>query len=292
MKTHENPEHSVPRDTAAGRSVRPCCFPLLQRGRGGFTLVELLVVIAIIGVLAGMLLPSLARVRETALCTKDLSNLRQLTHAWQMYANEYEGATFPMREGHYPDSWPMLLAPYLSHSWDVMLPFRGQDPLGVRDVPSDVIKRFMQDKTVPGKYTTGIIGICVFPAYGYNYKGWNPRYDARTGKRIPPRRRRPVNINTCRAPTEVVVFGTTIGMGKGKYKHYGWYKLEPYRELKRPKPGRVNWRGPSPLVQNSYGGLSPCWRNGTATNVSFADGHVETCNPADLADVRYWDPQP
>lgn len=87
----------------------------------------------------------------------------------------------------------------------------------------------------------------------------------------------------------MVVFGTTVGMGAGRLRDYGWYRIEPYQELTYPEPGRVYWRGSPPLVQNSYGGLSPRWRG--RTNVSFADGHVETVNPADLADVRCWDPQ-
>jgi prepilin-type N-terminal cleavage/methylation domain-containing protein len=56
-----------------------------------FTLIELLVVIAIIAILAALLLPALAAAKEKAQGTQCLSNLKQLTLAWLMYPDDYNG---------------------------------------------------------------------------------------------------------------------------------------------------------------------------------------------------------
>jgi len=55
---------------------------------GGFTLIELLVVVAISLILASMLLTALAKAKTKAQGIVCQSNLRQLTLAWNLYAND------------------------------------------------------------------------------------------------------------------------------------------------------------------------------------------------------------
>jgi prepilin-type N-terminal cleavage/methylation domain-containing protein/prepilin-type processing-associated H-X9-DG protein len=85
--------------------------------KSGFTLIELLVVIAIIAILAAILFPVFAKVREKARQTSCASNLKQLGLAFQQYINDYDEqtpmGTQPSCGGELGVGWGSQLYPYV-----------------------------------------------------------------------------------------------------------------------------------------------------------------------------------
>ena len=135
------------------------------RGREGFTLIELLVVIAIIGILVGLLLPAVQKVREAANRTSCLNNLKQLGLALHNYHDTL--GSFPSGYRCVKQADPTWTAP--GWGWGaLLLPFVEQEPLGKQirfglpvEDPANLSVRRAQLKlfTCPSDRSTGVFTV-------------------------------------------------------------------------------------------------------------------------------------
>src|SRR4051812_35908752 len=95
-----------------------------EKNKTGFTLIELLVVIGIIAVLAAMLLPALARAKNSAQRTSCMNKLKQWGLALTMYSQE--NSDYIPREAETSGSsllnWAQIVAPDGGDVWYNALP--------------------------------------------------------------------------------------------------------------------------------------------------------------------------
>jgi prepilin-type N-terminal cleavage/methylation domain-containing protein/prepilin-type processing-associated H-X9-DG protein len=116
------------------------------QSRPAFTLIELLVVIAIIGVLIGLLLPAVQKVRESAARTQCANNLKQIgiaLHAYHDAKKSFPGNHRPAGLTSARERWFTKILPYLDQDnlykqYDPLSNWDSAANLPVTSVPLDV----------------------------------------------------------------------------------------------------------------------------------------------------------
>ncbi|MFN0132818.1 MAG: type II secretion system protein [Phycisphaerales bacterium] len=251
-----------------------------------FTLIELLVVIAIIALLIGIILPSLAGARTNAKGTLCLSNLRQLSLGWNIYADENKdvmlGARAPNLAGGNtnPANW-----------YDVGngLKFR---PTWIARMGAHVgLYPFHEPSTTDGRqdYVSPVF-VCPLvsertdernAAYGYNYLFLgNSRVTNGKYHNYPVRRSRLQTFD------QTVVAGDSLGTAASfapsarlTYNNNGTTEAELGNEAFSMDPPRLS---PTSDMASTPHRNGPDARHQSRCNVLFADAHAGTLGLAKL----------
>jgi prepilin-type N-terminal cleavage/methylation domain-containing protein/prepilin-type processing-associated H-X9-DG protein len=238
-----------------------------------FTLIELLVVIAIIAILAGMLLPALAKAKEKGKSTACMNSLRQMAIAQTVYGTDFDGRfcpTFSVRGNNdIRRAWFNFLQPYTQTTNLILCPSRTkQFNELVALYPSD-----QQDRAVSNYAMNFQLGGCDWPNV-WDVSRWPSVKDVAVLNpaatvHLTDGGTQPLNTTD---PNRAVTVSS-------KEKAGAWIIHDPANDAPCngcvTSPNDPNWGGPH-------------LRHSSKSNVAFADSHVESM----LSSQWYWGRSP
>lgn len=207
------------------------------RCSSAFTLVELLTVIAIIGILAGILIPTVGKVRESARAARCGSNQRQIAVAILLAAQEQRDV-FPPALNETNTSWASTLQPYFGNKESHLLvcPSRSFDPPAASE-------------------------------YWRSSYSLNPIIMVDLANETPRR----VLVSAVQRPTEVILVADGGQQAHGG-AHARFWQVDTTGTKTAPVESADNVINDGPDTDDG----TACFRfrHGGRVNVAFADGHV------------------